>query len=323
MSLLICSLALLATSDAANVEDLIRNLDSDKFAERRAASQRLTEMGADVFDNLVKAAQSPSAEVQQRSLDILKTHFQNGEQATRDAARKALEKLAETDAQVAARAKQALLPPTENAVVDPFGNRVVPAQIQIQARAQAQARIQLQLKRAQQPNNVRRRIAFSDGKKTIKIEQNGQAIKVEITEKKDGKDVTKKYEAKNAEELKKNHPDAYKEYQKHMARNPVRGIPAMPAIRPINRAIPARAGRAARPLQPAQKAAQNRILEALKRSEKQVADQLEKLQAENDESKDQDQEQEQESLERRLEQLKKHRSQIEQRLKQAEAEKVG
>ena len=39
--------------------------------------------------------------------------------------------------------------------------------------------------------------------------------KVEITETKDGKPVTRKFEAKNADELKKKHPEAHKLYQQY------------------------------------------------------------------------------------------------------------
>lgn len=323
MSTLICCLALLAAPNS-DVEELIRNLDSDKFAERRTAAQRLTEKGADVFEELVKAAQSPSAEVQQRCLDILKGHFQNGEQATRDAAREALETLAKTDAQVASRAQQALTPSTPGAV-DPFGNRAAPArvlaaQLQIQqARAPAQAKIRLQqIQQMQKGNNVRRRIAFSDGKKSVKIEQNGEKIKVEITEKKDGKNVTQKYEAKSAAELKKNHPDAYKEYQKHMGRNRARAVPAAQAV-PVRPAIRPRQapGRPARQLQPAQRATQQRIIEALKRSEKQLQDKLKKLQDDKQEENPGSDAQSAENLERRLKQLQTHREQIEKRLQAA------
>jgi hypothetical protein len=66
-------------------------------------------------------------------------------------------------------------------------------------------------------------ISTSNGTKTIRVEEGGrkiqivknpnESINVKITEKKDGKEVTKKYEAKNLDELKKKSPDAYQVYE--------------------------------------------------------------------------------------------------------------
>ena len=75
-------------------------------------------------------------------------------------------------------------------------------------------------------------------------------IQLEVTETKDGKEETKKYEAKNAEELKTKHPEAHKlydEYSKAPAGIQVQGIQIGPGgivppapgglnVRPIRRA---------------------------------------------------------------------------------------
>ena len=47
------------------------------------------------------------------------------------------------------------------------------------------------------------------------VDDPAQGIKVEVTEKQNGKEVTKKYEAKNAEELKKKLPAGYEIYKKY------------------------------------------------------------------------------------------------------------
>ena len=59
-----------------DVDELVRQLDADTFAARRSASQQLMERGDAVFDQLVKAAQSRSAEVQHRCLEILESQLE-------------------------------------------------------------------------------------------------------------------------------------------------------------------------------------------------------------------------------------------------------
>ena len=59
-------------------------------------------------------------------------------------------------------------------------------------------------------------IEAEDAGKSIKIDDDpAKGIKIEVTSKKDGKDVTQKFEAKNAAELKKKSPEGYKLYQKY------------------------------------------------------------------------------------------------------------
>ena len=47
------------------------------------------------------------------------------------------------------------------------------------------------------------------------VDDPAQGIKIEMTEKQNGKEVTKKYEAKNVEELKKKMPAGYDIYKKY------------------------------------------------------------------------------------------------------------
>jgi hypothetical protein len=103
-------------------------------------------------------------------------------------------------------------------------------------------------------------ISVSENGKTVKIQDDpAQGIKVELTEKENGKEVTKKYEAKNVEELKKKHPAGYDLYKKYGGEQPGNGvmqfrvqaggnlqvpgnaIPALPAI-PLQPALPLQPG---------------------------------------------------------------------------------
>ena len=55
-----------------------------------------------------------------------------------------------------------------------------------------------------------------DGEKTVKIEVDAQGgIKIESTEKKNGKDVTEKFAAKDLDDLKKNQPKGHEIYQQY------------------------------------------------------------------------------------------------------------
>jgi hypothetical protein len=59
-------------------------------------------------------------------------------------------------------------------------------------------------------------VEVAEGDKKVKIHEDPQqGIKIEITTTKDNKDVTEKFEAKDAEDLKKKHPEAYEVYRKY------------------------------------------------------------------------------------------------------------
>jgi hypothetical protein len=67
-------------------------------------------------------------------------------------------------------------------------------------------------------------IDAEEADRKIKIHDDpAKGIEMEITEKKDGKDVIQKYEAKNAEELKTKHPEMHKLYEQY-AKGPAGGI---------------------------------------------------------------------------------------------------
>lgn len=238
-----------AKSTSESTADLIRQLDADKFGERQAASQKLAEAGRSAIAPLAEVARTGSREAGGRAVEILKKHLQSKDEATRQEARAALEKLAALDdARVAGAAKNALQPAEQAAPGAvpglPPGIQINGGQIQIQVQAIAGG----VAGRKMQMQNV-------NGVKTIKVEENGRkvqivddpqnGIKMEVTEKVDGKEQTKKYEAKDADDLQKKHPDAHKIYEASTKPAAVQiqinggAIPVMPALPVPGAPIPA------------------------------------------------------------------------------------
>lgn len=213
---------------------LIKQLDADQFADRQQASEKLAEAGLKAIEALQKAADSDSREASGRAVEILKRHFESEADALKAAAKAALEKIAQSDRPLASRlAKAALAPKPEGQA--PGVIQLVPGQIQIQVQAIAG-----------NGRNVRTKI--TNGVKEIEAEENGQKVKIvddpqngiklEITETKDGKETTRKVEAKNAEELKKQDPEAHKVYEKYSGQGGIRiqGIQIQPGVLPMRAA---------------------------------------------------------------------------------------
>jgi hypothetical protein len=203
---------------AADVERLIPQLDDAEFSQRQAASQELMEAGKAVFPQLEKAALEGSREASGRAIDILRTHYTRGDDATKQAAQGALERLAKSgSAGAAQRANEILNPPKVQE--DPFGrfggpiNRLGNIQIQIAA-ANAGGRHTFTRREA----NGKVEIEATEGaKKTKIVKQPDGSIEMEITETANGKVTTKKYSAKNLDELKMKEPEAAKIYDRYNA----------------------------------------------------------------------------------------------------------
>jgi hypothetical protein len=295
LSLLTCSCLLAASVSAADLEGLIQQMDADKFSERKSASDELTDMGSVAIPALKEATSSSSREVAMRAFSILERHLEDGDTETKELAKAALEDLSAGEGQVARRAKEVLKPkPAPNQVAQIFG----PGRIVIGA--PAVARIQI---RQAGGNGRRIQVRVVNGVKDITVEENGKkvriqddpnnGIKLEVTEKKDGKETTKKYEAKNAAELKKKHPDAYKIYEKHGKQN---GGIQIRVARPAVPAVP----------QP-QRIAQIRKTH-FDRMKKNLDDQIERIEKQAEQQADGARK---ESYKRMIESLKRHRKTIE------------
>jgi hypothetical protein len=196
----------------------IRQLDADEFSAREAAQAKLAAAGKAAVAELAKAAVGDSLEVTVRAIDVLKKLYQSSDQATRDAAKEALEKMAKSDRPAAARRAEQILKPAPKPT-DPnmgglfFGGGMGVVQGNIQVMAVGGGGIK---KMSVKTVNGVRDIEAEENGKTVKIHDDPQqGIKIEATSKKDGKDVTEKYEAKDADELKKKHPEGYKLYEQY------------------------------------------------------------------------------------------------------------
>jgi hypothetical protein len=234
-------------ASAAEIDKLTEQLDSNRFNERQAAQQKLAEIGKAAFPALEKGTQSVSREVAVRSLDILKGQFQGGDDGTKAAAKEVLERLSKSnDTTLAKRATEILSPPKPMPQT-PQG--IVPGRIQIQVVGGAGGNVKKVS--VKDVNGVKEIEAEENGRKVKINDDPAKGIKLEVTETKDGKETTQKYEAKDAAELKTKHPEAhklYEEYSKQPAgiRLQVGGFPGgaippgFPGIPPIPGA-PARA----------------------------------------------------------------------------------
>ncbi|HEX5104702.1 MAG TPA: hypothetical protein VFV87_12865 [Pirellulaceae bacterium] len=230
-----------ASDGAKDIAELIPQLGSAEFARRQAASQELTEAGKAVFPELERAALEGGREVSGRAIDILKTHFNRGDDSTKQAAQGALERLAKSgQAGAAQRASEALNPPQEPdaAFNGPFGAvpifRGANIQVQMAARNAFNRRVSIR------DVNGQREIEVNENGKKTKITKNANGqIEAEITEQQNGKEVTRKVEAKDLDELKKKDADAAKIFEQYgqNARGNIQiqagfapALPALPAI---------------------------------------------------------------------------------------------
>lgn len=223
-----------AAAATGEVAKLIKQLDADQFTERQAASDKLQAMGKAVIEALVGAATGESLEATVRAIEILKKFHDAGDAATKEAAKAALEKLAKGSHVEAARRAQEALPST--APPGQIGNRIFIAGGGIQVAVAGAAFGAGRRVSVRHANGVKT-IEGSEGEEKVKIvEEANKSIKMEVTTKKNGKEVTDKYEAKDTDDLKKKDAKAYEIYQKYAqnALGAAGGIGFAPVARRIN-----------------------------------------------------------------------------------------
>ena len=207
-----------ADSEASgeDVDRWIRQLDAPEFTQRQDATVRLRRLGPSVFPKLVEATKGTSRERTARAMQILEFHYRNGSDEAKQAAKKALEQIAQSSSGHVARQAKSILTPDKSKA--PSGARPAPNRA-----AQAAAIIRLRAMRgAVQPGrtvtvtnvNGTKTITITEKDKTVKLveEPNGK-ITLTVKEKKNGKAQVKAYQAKSPEELKKKDAQAYKIYQ--------------------------------------------------------------------------------------------------------------
>lgn len=216
------------------IQALIDKLDSKRFADRNEGTQKLTALGKAAVESLKEAAKSENSEVSTRSIQILQKHLDSTNESLKKAAKAALESLAEGEGEVAQRAADALKPKIET----PEPERRAPrnniqlggGNIQIQVQAFGGGGRNMRMKTV---NGVKEIDVEENGEKIKIVDDPNNGIKVEVTKKgENGEDETKKYEAKNADELKQKHPEAHKLYEKYNKANPIgiqiQGAPVIP-----------------------------------------------------------------------------------------------
>jgi hypothetical protein len=225
------------TRATPDFEALIQQLDANQFSERQAASEELSRAGSAAFPALEKAAQSESREASERAVDILETHLAGDDTETKQAARESLQRLADDPSSRAGRLADQVLNPPPSSMRTLRGGVIRPAVRVAGANIRVNAVPARFVKRVQVSNN--------NGVKEIQVEENGRKVKIiddpkegielEVTEKKDGKEATEKFKAKDAAELKQKHPEAHKIYDEFKQNGGVQiqvGGAAPPAQRP-------------------------------------------------------------------------------------------
>jgi hypothetical protein len=215
-----------------SIEQLIAQLDSAKYEDRETACAKLAAKGKAAIAALETAAAHGNLEVSSRAMTVLGKLLKSSDEATQDAANEALQHLADGDSPAAAHKARSILDkknglsnsgPGMNAP----GGMIVPGngfggQIIING-GQLNIGGGMRTLSVKNINGVKEIDASEDGK-TVKIQDDpAQGIKIELSEKENGKEVTKKYDAKNVEELKKKHPAGYELYKKY-AEQPGNGI---------------------------------------------------------------------------------------------------
>ena len=252
---LLLALVMSGPAMADEAADLVKQLDAETFREREAAAQKLEALGKEAIPALASAANEGTLETGIRSIDILKKLMEADDKETATEAKAALEKLRESEnAATSRRAKNALAPKPEP-VVPAFPNR-----IPIGGFRPAPIILGNGFRRIQTKNvNGVKTVEVDEGNRKIHINEDpNKGITVEITETNNGKETTDKFEAKNEDDLKKNHPKAHAEYEKYGKGNvagiqinqggirfapPVPGLPPVPGVGRANNVRLEMAGR--------------------------------------------------------------------------------
>jgi hypothetical protein len=196
------------TSEEGRIAAWVRQLDSGQFAKRQEASRELKALGIPAIAPLAKSATAENREVRRRALDILRQHFSQGTDAEKNAAKDALQKLAAgTHGASARRASDIVKPPPPPRA--PL--RIAPQAVRVQVlRKIGNGKHRIQITPKGRQIDVE-----ADGRQIKIVEAKDGSIEIEVTEKKNGKQVKQKYAAKSEAELKKKHPEAHKLYKKH------------------------------------------------------------------------------------------------------------
>jgi hypothetical protein len=232
-----------AGPSAEQILSWIKELDSEKFSVREGATQRLMGAGETAVEPVAAAVNSKSREVSMRAMQILEHLYRTGNDTVKKKAQAELEKISQNpDSAGAQRAAELLKPQPEVPLFAPnnpaggiiLGPNNFGGQIQIIPGGQQQLQIgngiiggNVQIMggvgpagvfkfRAQNVNG-HRTVDATENDRTVHLEDDPQnGISIKVTEKVDGKEKVTEYKAKDLDDLKKNHTEGAKLYQKYI-----------------------------------------------------------------------------------------------------------
>jgi len=197
-----------AAPTAAEIQQWVKDLDSNSFTTRQTAARKLGEAGPAAIDELAQAAAGDSLEVTRQSIDLIRKQYEAGDAAAKTKAKAALQKIADGENKSAAsRAGEILKKPEEASPNMPNALPFGPG---------GAGRIQIGGIRVQAQNiNGAKNVEVDENGVKVKIQEDNNGIKVTKTEKVNGQDQTETFEAKDLDELKKKSPEAAKLYEKY------------------------------------------------------------------------------------------------------------
>jgi len=187
------------------IDELIQQLDSPRFAVRNQAASKLKNAGNRAIPALQKTALKGEAEPSNRALKILGQHLEDQEDDNLNKAAKiALENIASDGAESSSSIARRILTDDADAKSRPLNPRRMIPPIAIRPNAmQVQIRVQ--------NNNGKFEIKQKINGKSVRIAETNQGIEVE---RQDAQGKMNKKTYKTAEELKQKDKEAYQTYQK-------------------------------------------------------------------------------------------------------------
>lgn len=234
------------------INQWITELDADDFQSREAATESLTKAGMQALDALVEAAQGQSLEVTTRAMDIITSLHETSAEEAQDKVAAALQQVAEGKNKAAASRADAILNPPQPPQ-PPQAQRIGGFNIVMGGN-----NMQVQSSTDAAGNKT---INATEGDRKVDIDEKADgSIKMTVREKVDGKEKSTEYSAKDQDELKEKHKEAYELYEKYTKQMNI-GIPqiqfgrinALPAVRGIRLVNPAQQQAAAAAIKEAQK----------------------------------------------------------------------
>lgn len=219
-------------ASAAEIARWLNDLSSRDFATREQASRRLADAGEAAIEPVAQLSDTDNLELAMRGLFILKEQMQSNQPVVKEAAKKALEKLAASSrGSVSKRAQAILNPPADN----PIPSRVNPGALQLRFAPGIAGGVRNLSVSSRTVNGHTEMTITEDSTKVAISHTNGREIVVKITDPpKDGKEQpTKEFTAKDTDELKKKHPEAHKYFERYTGWKNLIPAERIPLIGPL------------------------------------------------------------------------------------------